>query len=84
MLSSSSSVTQIQILLKFKNFLSVSIVFCIKLEKNILLTFMQSDPLVSQIINLTSSGSRTEECLFVGTEPLSGIFTHTLSLLVCK
>lgn len=83
-LSGSNLVTQLQILSKFKNFLSVSVDFSIKTEKNILLAFMPKDLLESQIINLTSSGSQTKECLFVGTEPLSRIFTCTLSLLVCK
>lgn len=38
---------------------------------------MQVEPLDSQVINLITSGSWTEECPFIGIV-LFGIFMHTL------
>lgn len=75
--------TLIQILLKFKNFPAISVDLCMRLKKKIIPSDIHAtEQLVSQIINLITSGSQTEECPFIGIVLLSRIFTHTPSSCV--
>lgn len=62
-----------------RNFYLFHSFFCIKLDKTILFTFMQSDQLVSQMTNLTGSGRNA--FLWALSHRLG--FLHTLFLLLC-